>query len=192
VNSSNVDKYLEQYAQKRLVDQTKKQFRIVSSQRYLQTSLESLSHKLTDATQFGLKLSGEQTINTKDWQANTVYDVPYSNSSQVVTSFWYLAILLTSREFVNQMPKEKLEKLLLFATGSTRVPAGGFANLKHPFSISGISGILGEGSKETNTKRLMRAHTCFSHIELPNYASYEVLVSQVDLAIEYGDSYGLT
>jgi hypothetical protein len=82
-----------------------------------------------------------------------------------------------------------LKKLLLFATGSTRVPAGGFANLGDRFKISWLKGARGTAEVDMeDTRRLMLGHSCFSWIELPKYSSYEVLAEQVDLAIEHGSS----
>jgi E3 ubiquitin-protein ligase HUWE1 len=91
--------------------------------------------------------------------------------------------LTLSRQFVKSVDHATLEKLLKFSTGSTRVPAGGFSNLRYPFRISW------NGFEEADTQRLMTGHSCFSWIKLPEYSSYDVLVSQVGLAIEHGDSF---
>jgi E3 ubiquitin-protein ligase HUWE1 len=72
---------------------------------------------------------------------------------------------------------------LKFSTASTRVPAGGFINLRFPFTIKRKS------EKEADKMGLMLAHSCFSEIELPDYSSYELLARQVGMSIEEGNSF---
>jgi hypothetical protein len=76
-----------------------------------------------------------------------------------------------------------LEKLLFFSTGSIRVPAGGFANLRDDFGFAKLFGILRNNKKEAKANVL--AHTCSFTIEIPEYSSYKVLARQVELAFEY-------
>ena len=80
--------------------------------------------------------------------------------------------------------KRRLHGLLQFATGSRRVPVGGFAHLvglnggKHPFTLS--SGAhLSEGSLPT-------AHACICTVDLPRFASLAAAEKKLLEAVDVG------
>ncbi|KAG5486819.1 hypothetical protein LSCM4_06284 [Leishmania orientalis] len=126
-----------------------------------------------------LVISGMPNIDVEDLRTHTVYE-GYSSTSPQVRWFW---------EAVSSMSKEDLANLLQFATGSSKVPHGGFGHLEGsngrslPFTISRWA-----VSKED---LLPQAHTCFNKIDLPVYTSAAVLKEKLMLAITYG-SMGFT
>ncbi|KAG5486166.1 hypothetical protein LSCM1_07284 [Leishmania martiniquensis] len=126
-----------------------------------------------------LVISGMPNIDVEDLRTHTVYE-GYSSTSPQVRWFW---------EAVGSMSKEDLANLLQFATGSSKVPHGGFGHLEGsngrslPFTISRWA-----VSKED---LLPQAHTCFNKIDLPVYPSAAVLKEKLMLAITYG-SLGFT
>lgn len=66
-----------------------------------------------------------------------------------------------------------------FVTGSSKIPLEGFSHLEgmngiQKFLISRIYG---------NPNRLPAAHTCFNQLDLPEYTSYEQLVSALTTAV---------
>jgi hypothetical protein len=83
---------------------------------------------------------------------------------------------------VERLGKEETALLLKFATGSSRVPPSGFANLMG----------LSESQKFTvhlwphDRTSLPRAATCFNRLYLPAYGSYEILEAKLLSAIRYG------
>ena len=68
-----------------------------------------------------LLICGTPVIDVADWQANTVYANGFTADSEVVRWFWTA---------VEKMDGPQRGQLLFFCTGSTRVPATGFANLQ--------------------------------------------------------------
>ena len=60
-------------------------------------------------------------VDVADWRANTVYASGFAADSEVVRWFW---------DAVEEMDGPQRGQLLFFCTGSTRVPATGFANLQ--------------------------------------------------------------
>ncbi|CAD2222144.1 C1 domain/Zinc finger, ZZ type/HECT-domain (ubiquitin-transferase), putative [Angomonas deanei] len=130
------------------------------------------------AQELELVICGVPDINTDDLRANTLYE-GYSASSPQVRWFW---------EVVQTMTAEDKANLLQFATGASKVPHGGFANLvgtgdlPQKFTISRWM---------ESPELLPLAHTCFNKIDLPEYPSLEVLREKLMLAITFG-SMGFT
>ncbi|XP_067657511.1 probable E3 ubiquitin-protein ligase HECTD2 isoform X1 [Haliotis asinina] len=112
---------------------------------------------------------GSPTINISDLKKVTVYE-GYSPQDQTIRYFW---------DMVTSMPMELQKKLLLFATGSDRIPIGGTQEMQ--FKISRISG----------TDLLPMAHTCFNQLVLPPYKSRKVLKQKLIAAIQNAEGFGL-
>ncbi len=74
-----------------------------------------------------------------------------SHLLQVIGWFW---------EVVHGFTEAQKKRLLMFVTGSDRVPIKGLASLQPPFVIS---------RNGPASDRLPTAHTCFNHLLLPNY-----------------------
>ena len=62
-----------------------------------------------------------QNFDFNELEDATKYDGGYTSDSPVIRFFW---------QIVHHMPQESKRKLLQFATGSDRVPVGGFSKLK--------------------------------------------------------------
>ena len=71
-------------------------------------------------------------------------------------------------------------RLLFYATGLKRLPAGGFARLRPPFTLQ-LLGASHMGFAPV-------AHTCFNTLQLPPYSCAAHLERMVLLAIELGGS----
>ncbi|KAK6461453.1 ubiquitin-protein ligase [Scheffersomyces coipomensis] len=93
--------------------------------------------------------------------------------SSVVTWFW---------DMFNDMNIKQRKKLLLFVTGSDRIPATGIQNLN--FKIS----LLNHG-KDSN--RLPVAHTCFNELALYNYSTKEKFIDKLNKAIYESAGFGI-
>jgi E3 ubiquitin-protein ligase HUWE1 len=83
---------------------------------------------------------------------------------------------------VERLSKEERALLLKFATGSARVPLGGFEHLKGLTDAQKFTVRLWTGDKTS----LPRASTCFNCLYLPAYGSYEILEAKLLSAIRYG------
>jgi len=69
--------------------------------------------------------------------------------------------------------------IMQFATGSSRVPLGGFGNLR------GMEGLCKFTlQKIPKQKRLPMATTCFNMLKLPEYASFDELKKWCDYIVK--------
>jgi hypothetical protein len=125
--------------------------------------------KIFDERELEYLLCGLSEINVEDWRKNTNY-VGYKETDDIVVWFW---------KAVENFDLELRARLLQFATGTSRVPMNGFAELHGS-----------NGPQKFCLKRLgepdslPRSHTCFNRIDLPPYRSYHELKEKVRLAIE--------
>lgn len=133
---------------------------------------------LFDPEEFDYLLCGTQEIDVADWKAHTV-NSPNMNKSNVEGWFW---------EVVGEMPNEYRSRLLLFATGSSRVPLSGFAGLTSydgrlcPFTLKGVP--------YQNTQYIC-SHACFNRLDVPFYKTKKELQTMLYAALET-DLYGFT
>lgn len=113
---------------------------------------------LFDPEELDYLLSGSDAIDVDDWRRNTRYNADLQGHL-AMRWFW---------ELVQEMPLEYRRRLLRFATGSSRVPVGGFAALTShdgrscPFTLRGVSWRVSGG--------YIRSHACFNRLDLPLYA----------------------
>jgi len=115
-------------------------------------------------------LTGITEYDTKDWKANTEYRNCESYSI-VISHFW---------QWVNQAPKEMKAKLLIFVTGTSKIPSGGFSCLR---GSSGINKFTIQLKDDISTDSLPRGHTCFNRIDLPNYSTFKRLKTKLEYSI---------
>lgn len=124
-----------------------------------------------------LLISGTPDIDVDEWRAATEYN-GYTASDPVIV-WWWRALKSFSRD--------ERAKVLSFATGTSRVPLGGFVELQGVQGVQRFSIHKAYGG----TDRLPQAHTCFNQVDLPQYSSYEMLRTQLLLAInEGGEGFG--
>mmetsp|Transcript_9325 Transcript_9325/g.30830 ORF Transcript_9325/g.30830 Transcript_9325/m.30830 type:complete len:166 (+) Transcript_9325:199-696(+) len=136
------------------------------------------ARKMLSPTDLAHLLSGLRDVDVADWRANTRYAGGLRPEAQHVQWFWQTVLGWAETD------KGRLHGLLQFATGSRRVPVGGFAHLvglnggKHPFTLA--SGAhLSRGSLPT-------AHACICTIDLPKFESLEAARSKLQAAVEVG------
>jgi len=127
-----------------------------------------------------LTLCGVPSIDIQDWKNNCEYRGELSAKHKVVAWFW---------EVLENMTQEQLADLLLFVTGTNRVPVEGFQSLKT---------LRGEKAKFTfeptrfKKDELPRAHTCFNRLDLPLYQNKQQLKDAIYTVItNYKTGFGL-
>jgi len=124
-----------------------------------------------------LLVAGLPCIDVDDWRKNAVVDGPLAKAEageRLQTWFW---------EVVDQFGVERRAKLLQFATGSSRVPAAGFAGLDPAFCL-----YLGSGSP----KQVPTASTCANQLNLAAYTSRWELIEKLKIACHEGvEGFGL-
>ena len=112
-----------------------------------------------------LMVNGRPFIDLLEWEENTLYKGAYNKDHVVIKWFW---------EILAEFTQKELSNLLLFATGASRVPLGGFEVLEsnggtiYKFTIEYIN-------YENNHKNFIKAHTCFNRIDMPCYPNKEEL-----------------
>ncbi|KAJ7462340.1 hypothetical protein B0H11DRAFT_2175426 [Mycena galericulata] len=119
-----------------------------------------------------LLISGTPDIDVDEWRAATEYNGYTSSDPNIV--WWWRALKSFNRD--------ERAKVLSFATGTSKVPLGGFTDLQGVQGVQRFSIHRAYG----DSNRLPQAHTCFNQIDLPQYSSYEMLRQQLLLAIIEG------
>ena len=129
--------------------------------------------KIFTSDQLGLLINGTPFIDIDDWRLNTQYK-DYNDYDNVIINFW---------DIIYSLSQEDLSNFLLFCTGSSRVPIGGFKSLESnrgqisKFEIVKIQYVPG-------AKNFLRVHTCFNRLDLPEYPDKESLNKAVKFALE--------
>ena len=112
-----------------------------------------------------LLINGRPFIDIEDWRMYTDYKEPYHINHRIIIWFW---------EILNELSQKELSNLLMFATGASRVPFGGFVALESnrgnisKFTIESIPYIKG-------TKNFVKAHTCFNRLDIPIFDTKQEL-----------------
>ena len=129
--------------------------------------------KIFSSDQLGLLINGTPFIDIEDWRMNTIYK-NYNDYDNVIIDFW---------DIISNLSQEDLSNFLLFCTGSSRVPIGGFKSLESnrgqisKFEI--VKSVYYEGKKN-----FLRAHTCFNRLDLPNFPDRNTLNEAIRFALE--------
>jgi hypothetical protein len=119
-----------------------------------------------------LLLCGNADLDMRDLEASCLYDDGYSPSHTLIKEFW---------EIVHQdLSPEQHKQLLVFVTGSDRVPIRGLKDLMFVIQRNG-----------PDSDRLPTALTCFSRLLLPEYASKSKMKERLITAIENSNGFGL-
>ena len=119
--------------------------------------------------EFELLLNGRPFIDIDEWKIFTEYKEPYNANHYIIKWFW---------DILKNLNQKELSNLLLFSTGSGRVPLGGFAVLESNrgniarFTIEMLP-------YEKGRKNYIKAHTCFNRIDIPLYKTKEEMVEMV-------------
>jgi len=111
------------------------------------------------ADELELIINGRPFIDVEDWHSNTIYKEPYNVHHQIIKWFW---------DIVSDLSQKELSNLLMFSTGTSRVPFDGFAALESnrgnisQFTIERVEYQFGK-------KNFIKAHTCFNRLDIPEF-----------------------
>lgn len=130
-----------------------------------------------DARELELVIAGTAEIDIADWRANTEYRSGYHECHQVIVWFW---------QVIERITNEQRLRLLQFVTGTSSIPYEGFAALR---GSTGPRRFCVEKWGKGNA--LPRAHTCFNRLDLPPYATVEVMYEKLLLAVEETNTFGI-
>ena len=170
VTKDNLDLYIE----KRIEHFTKSQLIGINEIiRGINTIFPVEYLKIFSSDQLGLLINGTPFIDTDDWRMNTTYK-GYNDYDNVIIDFW---------DIISNLSQEELSNFLLFCTGSSRVPIGGFKSLEsNRGQISKFEIVKSE--YKNGEKNYLRAHTCFNRLDLPNFPDKNSLNEAVRFALE--------
>ena len=138
---------------------------------------------LLSARELELVLMGAQRLDLDDWRRNATYAGAFEDlgaSHPVARLFW---------DEVSAWTDERRALLLLWCTGSSQVPAQGFARLQgrdgvvRPFTVVSV---------DRSVAAYPRAHTCFNRIDLPLYETREALATAFDVALAAENAMGFS
>jgi len=124
-------------------------------------------------------LAGMRDIDVEDWRWNSRLAGGLSAGSQEVRWFWQIV-----RQWAADGRQDRMQDLLQFATGSRRVPVGGFAQLvgfnggKHLFTLA-------KGT-HLSAQSLPTSHACICTVDVPPWASFEAAKQKLSSALEVG------
>jgi len=118
---------------------------IVSSL-WVSSSVPSLKRMQFNEQEVELLISGTPDIDVDEWRAATEYN-GYTSSDPVIVWWW---------RALKSFNREERAKVLSFATGTSRVPLGGFVDLQGVQGVQRFSIHRAYG----DPSRLPQAHTC--------------------------------
>jgi ubiquitin-protein ligase E3 A len=127
---------------------------------------------LCSSDEVEMLICGSPELDISSLEKSTRYEDGYKRGSQVIQWFW---------DIVWKMPFEQIQQLLLFVTGSNRVPLKGIASLAFTIQRNG-----------SDSDRLPTAMTCFSRLLLPEYSDQQKLADRLMKALENSKGFGLT
>jgi len=137
------------------------------------------ARRVLTASEIQALLAGSRDISSDDWERNTRTTGGLTTSSQEVRWFWQ-----TVHQWAAEGRQDRMQDLLQFATGSRRVPVGGFAQLvgfnggKHLFTLARGAHLSAES--------LPTSHACICTVDVPPWESFEAAQSKLTAAAENG------
>jgi len=168
VTNGNRQEYVDLYVDYHLVKSVKQQYDAFAKGFHDVCHGEPL--RLFRAEELELIICGSPTLDFEELEASTRYEDGYTESSNVIRWLW---------EIIHEMSMEDKKSLLMFATGTDRVPVRGLGHLRLTISKHG-----------GDCDRLPSAHTCFNHLLIPEYSSKEKLKDKLLIAIKHSEGFG--
>lgn len=170
VTEQNKEKYVSLVCQHRMTTAIEKQI-----EAYLKGFYELVKPELISiftAKELELLISGLPDIDIHDLKKNTEYH-GYKSTDKEIEWFWNIVFSLS---------RSDKAAFLQFATGSSKVPLAGFAELQGMRGIQKFSIHKAGGSSGA----LMSAHTCFNALDLPIYKNEGEMREKLLYAIQEG------
>jgi hypothetical protein len=145
--------------------------------------LHAMRTCLSGPEEFDIMIAGQPTIDVSDWQANTLYESGFTVESPQITWLW---------TFLHKSSQQEMQQILMFVTGTSAVPAGGFAALQgyngalHKFAVCRMVHSGDELQPNNPDESLPKAQTCFNTLILPAYSCATIFEAKLRLAIHEG------
>jgi E3 ubiquitin-protein ligase HUWE1 len=138
---------------------------------YMIIPKEALS--VFEVNEIEMVLNGLPFIDIDDWERNTEYKGSYYKSHQVIRWFW---------ETLRSLEQKDLSKFLQYCTGSSRTPVEGFRVLQS--NRGDYAKFCIESMKYSKDNCIMKAHTCFNRLDLPQFPAQELVNQNIKMVLE--------
>ncbi|KAJ3119928.1 putative E3 ubiquitin-protein ligase [Nowakowskiella sp. JEL0407] len=168
VTSLNKKSYVDAYVNWVLNESVKKQFDAFSEGFNHVCGGNALS--LFRPEEIEMMVRGGTELDLKGLESVTEYD-GFDPQEPTVRQFW---------DIFAEYSVEMQRKLLLFVTGTDRIPATGIQNMAFKLSCMGA-----------DSEKLPISHTCFNQLYLYRYSSKEKLREKLNVAINWSGGFGL-
>lgn len=169
VNNSNKYEFIELLSFNRMINSIEKQVKAFCDG--FDSIIPHEIIKIFTPTELCLLIYGVPKVDVDDLRSNAEYLNPYNSSSPAIVLFF---------RTIKKWDDENLAKLLMFITGTARMPSNGFAyfkNINNPIKIAYCA----------NKNMLPMAHTCTNTLELPEYENEDDMNSKLLIAISVND-----
>ncbi|XP_072040522.1 ubiquitin-protein ligase E3A-like [Amphiura filiformis] len=170
VNNDNRQEFVDLYADFLLNKSVERQFRSFKKGFDMVTD-ESPLKIWFRPEEIELLVCGSKDFDFEALEDAAEYDGGYTRHCDIIRFFW---------EIVHDMDEDQKKKLLMFTTGSDRVPVGGLSKLKLIIAKNGA-----------DSDRLPTSHTCFNVLLLPEYCSKDKLQERLLKAITHAKGFGM-
>jgi E3 ubiquitin-protein ligase HECTD2 len=165
----NKHEYVEKYVDWYLNQSIKQQFEAFKQGFWRVLSGDAIT--LFQAEEIEEIVRGSQELDLNSLEAVTEYDTPRSASRPVVKWFW---------EYWKSVSPVMQRKVLMFITGSDRVPANGTTTMTFKISVGG-----------PDCNRLPMSHTCFNQVILYDYADRDKFRRLMEMAVTGSEGFGI-
>jgi len=169
VTAANKNLYLTLYTEYLLSSSIQRQFESFKNGFFDVCSAKAIA--LFDSAELQLLICGSPYLDFKELEKGTTYGEGYHKDHETVRQFWRV---------VNNFDDAQKKLFLAFTTGSDRSPIGGLKELHLYISRYG-----------DDSEMLPTSHTCFNHLELPEYSSETKMVAKLEKAIVNSVGFGL-
>lgn len=170
VTQENKHEYIRLYIKFVLVDLVKKQ--LGSFKRGFENVASGPIIDMFRPEEMELLVVGSKELDFAALRESTAYEEPYSADSPVVRWLWEVVL--------EDLTDDERKQFLAFTTGSDRAPIRGLGSVRMAVSRAG-----------PDSDHLPTAHTCFSHLLLPEYSSKDKLRTKLKAAIGESEGFGL-
>ncbi|CAJ1373127.1 unnamed protein product [Effrenium voratum] len=167
VHEGNRPEYLRLLSQERLVGGRRKSLAALQQGFWDVLPLHLLQRQRVQGWQLSLLISGCADPDPEEWRLHSSTRAANAPQKKVVEWFWDAV--------QSDLTAEQRCRLLRFATGSSRPPPGGFADLRPPFAVE----VTSLGSEQ----HLPTAHTCINKLVLHFYSSKTQLLEKLLTAL---------
>ncbi|XP_062508661.1 probable E3 ubiquitin-protein ligase HECTD2 isoform X2 [Corticium candelabrum] len=170
VTSHNRHEFVDLYVHHLLEESIAPQFE--SFARGLKSVCGSDVLSLCRSDELEMLICGSPELDFSSLEKSARYEDGYKRKSPVIQWLW---------DAVQTMTHEQKQQLLLFVTGSNRVPLKGISSLAFTIQRNG-----------PDSDRLPTAMTCFNRLLLPEYSDKNKLTDRLTKALENSRGFGLT